>query len=126
MTDLPTLIGRLEAGETGREVEWRIAEATGHPSFERSAGSIFPPFMPGSNCDKAVPRYLASLDAAIAFTEAALPGWDREVGVRNGTSFAMLTRKEPFFHMSAYELGRDREPVALVIAALKARMENAG
>ena len=72
----PGLIERLEAaGEGSRELDWRIADLTGHPSFERKVEGLWPPFAERSRSDSAIPAYTTSLDAALALAERVLPGW---------------------------------------------------
>lgn len=72
---ITSLIEKLEGGETGsRELDWLIADATGHPSFARKIEGIWPPFMERSRADKDVPAYSTSLDAALALAERVLPG----------------------------------------------------
>lgn len=58
------LIARLEAA-TGpdRELDWRIADAIGHPSFAMKI-VMWPPLSIGSRADRYVPRYTSSIDAA--------------------------------------------------------------
>lgn len=75
MTDtITSLIEKLEGAETGsRELDWLIADATGHPSFAWKIEGIWPPFMERSQSDKDVPTYTTSLDAALALAERVLP-----------------------------------------------------
>jgi hypothetical protein len=96
MTDqsITSLIEKPEGFETGsRELDWLIADATGHPSFARKIEGFWPPFNERSRADKDVPAYSTSLDAALALAERVLPGWgwlvrsDEERG-----AFANLTR----------------------------------
>lgn len=69
----PGLIERLEvAGEGSRELDWRIADLTGHPSFERKVEGLWPPFAERSRSDNAIPAYTTSLDAALALAERVL------------------------------------------------------
>ena len=69
----PCLIERLEAvGEGSRELDWRIADLTGHPSFERKVEGLWPPFAERSRSDSAIPAYTTSLDAALALAERVL------------------------------------------------------
>lgn len=73
MTDLPSLIARLEQAEgPSRELDWRIAEAFGVP-YKGGASSNWPPFMPGSAFDKSIPHLTSSLDAAVALAERKFP-----------------------------------------------------
>lgn len=70
MTDLIAREGLVDLAERcekasgpDRELEWRIAEAIGVGEWRQS--TVWPPFMPGSKIDKAIPAYTASLDAAM-------------------------------------------------------------
>ena len=69
----PGLIERLEKAEGGsRELDWRIADLTGHPSFERKDEGLWPPFAERSRSDSAIPAYTTSLDAALALASPVL------------------------------------------------------
>lgn len=56
-----------------REVDWRIADATNHPSFEKRFEHMWPPFGPKSKLDRDIPAYTASVDAALALVERVHP-----------------------------------------------------
>lgn len=58
------LIERIEAaGGPDRDLDWRIQKALGIGDWPDI--DMWPPFMPGSKFEKAIPAYTASLDAAM-------------------------------------------------------------
>lgn len=86
--DIASLLERVKAA-TGpdRALDWYVADATGHQSFNTSIQGMWPPFMKGSRADKAVPTYTASIDAALGLVGRMLPGWKwgvASVSVRTG------------------------------------------
>lgn len=61
-----------EAATAGsRDLDWQIADAIGHSSFDRKLEAMWPPFMAGSKADKAVPHFSTSLDAAMTLVPEA-------------------------------------------------------
>jgi hypothetical protein len=69
------LIERLEALETGREIDAEVAVAIGGwTKPRRHPGMLSPPGNP-SECSYGWPAYTTSLDAAIALCERVRPGW---------------------------------------------------
>jgi hypothetical protein len=76
MSDLASLLEKVKSAKgADRQLDWHIADATGHESFNTTIQGMWPPFMKGSRADKAVPAYTASGDASLALVERKLPGW---------------------------------------------------
>jgi hypothetical protein len=77
MSDLASLLEQVRSAKgADRELDWHVADATGHESFNTTIQGMWPPFMKGSRADKAVPAYTASIDVALALVERKLPpGW---------------------------------------------------
>lgn len=104
MGDITKLIARVEA-LTGpdREVDHAIHEATNPPL---RAGYRF-----GS-----VPKYTASLDAAVALTERALPGQEWSTGVKDGQAWGKVRVN----HLHSIADEGPTPAIALILATLKA------
>ena len=136
MTDLPTLIARVERLEgPDREVDfdvWRIdgpdVQWDDHGcavDFDGDAVAFVDPgqhsrnFYLASDYEDVVPRVTASLDAVVALAERVLPGW--------GWSVARSTELQPYGCMCAPDRTRPliqaRAPtpaLALLLALLRA------
>lgn len=132
MTDLSSLIERVEK-LTGadREADAALFDLMGarpchndvqhmwvYRDYDYADADEFELGAPQAN----LPRYTASLDAAVAFTEATLPGWwlelsgDREVGF-------LASVEGPKAGDPCGGSGQKRKPtlaLALILAALKA------
>jgi hypothetical protein len=107
---LPEIIERVEAvAEGSRDLEWKIAQAIGHPSFDIPS-TIWPPFMAGSKADRSIPAYTSSLDAALTLVPE---GCDWQV---NGHGSAWI--------FGSRHAGADGNSPALALcaAALRARL----
>lgn len=126
--DIASLLERVKAA-TGpdRALDWYVADATGHQSFNTSIQGMWPPFMKGSRADKAVPTYTASIDATLALVERMLPGWkwhfwcDGVFGAETPRailmepSFARLSREDKPYERAQ---GSGATPPLAILAAL--------
>ncbi len=80
MSDLASLLEQVRSAKgADRELDWHVADATGHESFNTTIQGMWQPYMTGSRADKAVPAYTASIDAALALVDRKLPGWSWKV-----------------------------------------------
>lgn len=128
MTDLPSLLSRLEASEgADRELDAELAVAfSGDPEawvVNPSPHSIFSAapgwWRDGSDKSHDAPAYTTSVDAALALVERVLPGreWIVEGG-GGGSSTAVLLA--PFEDEGSGEAhtGRLKTPALALLAAL--------
>jgi hypothetical protein len=131
MTDSPNLKGLIERCEqaTGpdRELDWSLAHLVGHPSFEGASVAMWPPFRAGSVADKNVPRYTASIDAAVALMERLLPGlfcyefgWQASAltEVSHDAQLHFTNGEPPMIETSMADA--HTLPLAIILATLKA------
>lgn len=118
---IEALIERLEGLQRpDRDCDWRIEKAIvrseAFPEIE-----MWPPFSPGCKFDKSIPRYTASLDAAIALVEKVLPGRNRTVRKRYRTTEGRIDGHIYDVHISGGDVCEgETEPIALLIAMLRA------
>lgn len=120
MTDINSIIDRIKAGETGRDIGAAALYAAG--STELAGGPAFFDRETGDAHFFDAEQMLTSMDACLALMERALPGWMLfDLGEQEG-------RKKPF-HASISRRGQNAPIVlsygstlcaALLIAILKA------
>ena len=141
MTAVATLIARLEGVKgPNRELDARLAVLCGHiVMHERNGQYAFfeTPLRKGdmaflcgclsgeddayralASCHNTVPNYTGSIDAAVRFVEATLPGWTISIQINLGgrSVVSVFDRREPRETGTIHPV----PAIALVTAALKA------
>lgn len=136
MSDLTALIERLEkATGSDRQIDCEIAWETGWDIKSRTGGNwreAFPQWRGdeyrtlGASDNWGVPCYTASLDGATALVERVLPGCCRASG-KTSLYPGMVPGSSPFKFWaeigdwgSPARAGHDIEPIAILIALLRA------
>lgn len=125
MTMLHELAAMLDAA-TGpsRELDWRIEHiVVRSPVFDASSHDFWPPFMVNSRADKGIPRYTASIDAALALVERLLPGWEWDVELNQGVYFCTLIRLPVTADEGMWCADAPTAPLAILKAMVAALME---
>lgn len=131
--DLKSLLERVRSAEKGsRELDWHVADYFDHDSFRES--SVWPPFMPGSKADRAVPAISTSIDAVVSLIEKELPGWvigmrTRDVTLgysRDTAALSPANHDDDGWRIGKVECMASSMPLALLAALLAAKlsMEN--
>lgn len=130
MTDLPALLSRLEAAEgPSRELDSEIvrvlcpsAVVTTYLASD-DEDSVFHAQSLGLSDRASVPAYTASLDAALALAERALPGWGWSITRKDKWSWVCVN--EPDATVEIVRGEHTQPALALCIAIVKAKIQQA-